>query len=394
MTDIFLSYSHIDRERLRPIVELLEDEGWSVWWDRGIEPGMQWLPNLKAGLRNCKAVVVAWSETSIKSNWVHREAEAGISKGSLVPILLDKCRIPSKFSEYQTLDLSSWKGEVSHTEIQTLFRRLAKLVPPSRIDTVRPGYETKFLGSKNEIRLPAVSGSAAVLRYNHFTVVMNPARRLAHYTAYNMHGRKFVFVQRHEVQLDRDQFRPDPLIPNSLQINMPLTISSGYNRGHLMARTNVCWGEQRKASISSRQAFYWTNIAPQFQQFNVVWWLKLEQWERKVAIDYGKATGFSGPVFSDDDPPLGDNLELEDGLIVYNAFRIPRAYWKVVFVATATGKLKKATFLMDQFKMRKSRISRDFDLSDYHISLKELEEYSRVRFDPLLHECPELKINT
>jgi DNA/RNA endonuclease G (NUC1) len=79
-------------------------------------------------------------------------------------------------------------------------------------------------------------------------------------------------------------------------------------------------------------------------------------------------------------------------LIVYDAFRIPRAYCKVLFVAMATGKLKKAAFLMDQFKMRKSRISRDFDLSDYHISLKELEEYSRVRFDPLLHECSELKI--
>jgi hypothetical protein len=170
MTDIFLSYSHIDRERVRPIVELLVDEGWSVWWDRGIEPGMKWLPNLEVGLRNCKAVVVAWSETSIKSNWVHREAEAGISKGSLVPILLDKGRIPRKFSKYQALDLSSWKGEVDRTEIQTLLRRLAELVPPSRIDTVRPGYKTKFLGSKNEIRLPSVSGSAAVLRYNHFTV--------------------------------------------------------------------------------------------------------------------------------------------------------------------------------------------------------------------------------
>jgi endonuclease G len=169
---------------------------------------------------------------------------------------------------------------------------------------------------------------------------------------------------------------------------MPITRSTGCDRGHLISRLNVCWGERRKASISSRQAFYWTNIAPQFSQFNTVWWLKLERWERKVALDYGKATGFSGPVFSDDDPPLGDNLELEDGLIVYDAFRIPHTYWKVVFVATATGKLKKAAFLMDQFKMCKSRISRDFDLSDYSISFKELEEYSRVRFDPLLHHVP------
>ena len=39
--------------------------------------------------------------------------------------------------------------------------------------------------------LPAVKGSAAVLRYLHFTVVMNPGRKLAHYTAYNMDGARF-----------------------------------------------------------------------------------------------------------------------------------------------------------------------------------------------------------
>jgi hypothetical protein len=65
----------------------------------------------------------------------------------------------------------------------SLLRRLARLVPPSRIDTVRPGYDPDFLGKKRPISLPGVNGAVAVLRYLHFTVVMNPARRLAHYVA-------------------------------------------------------------------------------------------------------------------------------------------------------------------------------------------------------------------
>ena len=94
MADIFLSYAHSDRSRVRPIVEMLEDEGWSIWWDRGIEPGMKWLPELETELANCRAVVVLWSKNSSHSEWVQKEAEAGIAKGSLVPIVLDKDTIP------------------------------------------------------------------------------------------------------------------------------------------------------------------------------------------------------------------------------------------------------------------------------------------------------------
>ncbi len=34
MSDIFLSYASEDRERVRPLVEWLEEHGWSVSWDR------------------------------------------------------------------------------------------------------------------------------------------------------------------------------------------------------------------------------------------------------------------------------------------------------------------------------------------------------------------------
>ena len=50
MADIFLSYAHVDRPRARPLVELLQSEGWTVWWDRGIEPGTPWQPELEEEL--------------------------------------------------------------------------------------------------------------------------------------------------------------------------------------------------------------------------------------------------------------------------------------------------------------------------------------------------------
>lgn len=42
MTDIFVSYATEDRDRVRPLVEVLEAEGWDVFWDREIPPGRSW----------------------------------------------------------------------------------------------------------------------------------------------------------------------------------------------------------------------------------------------------------------------------------------------------------------------------------------------------------------
>ena len=385
MADIFLSYTHVDRPRARPIVDLLEEQGWTVWWDRGIEPGMPWRPELDVELANCRAVVVLWSQTSTASEWVCHEARAGLKKGALVPILLDDDKFPTEFAAVQATDLSRWNGETDRTEVEALLRRLARLVPPSRIDTVRPGFDPDFLGETRPISLPGVNGAVAVLRYLHFTVVMNPARRLAHYVAYNCDGSQFVDEPR-----GADKWSPDPLLPPSLQMNLPLLRQSPYDRGHLMARATGCWGEPRAASISARQAFYWPNVVPQHHRLNRDWWHALEQWERAMAQSRGRLTGFSGPVFSDDDEAFRGDVEFEHGLIARDTFRVPRAYWKVVVVAAPRGRLAVAAYLMDQVAMVAQNVGRGIEIGDYRVTLADLERIAQLRFAASLHEAAAL----
>ena len=39
---IFVSYAHRDRERVFPVIEWLQMEGYRVWYDEGIDPGTEW----------------------------------------------------------------------------------------------------------------------------------------------------------------------------------------------------------------------------------------------------------------------------------------------------------------------------------------------------------------
>jgi hypothetical protein len=51
MSDIFISYSSEDRDRVLPLVNALEKTGWSVFWDRDIPTGRTWLQVIGAEIQ-------------------------------------------------------------------------------------------------------------------------------------------------------------------------------------------------------------------------------------------------------------------------------------------------------------------------------------------------------
>jgi hypothetical protein len=69
---------------------------------------------------------VVWTERSITSKWVKREARYADSAGKLIPILLEKCLIPWEFSDSETADLTDWKGEPDHKEFKLLIESVTE----------------------------------------------------------------------------------------------------------------------------------------------------------------------------------------------------------------------------------------------------------------------------
>jgi nucleoid DNA-binding protein len=144
MADIFISYARDDSERVLQIVELISEAGWTVYWDRNIAAGKTWRKNLEKALDSAKCIIAVWSRISIKSQWVHEEADEGKNRGILIPVLIDNVTPPLGFRSFQHVDLTDWNGETEHPSAEELLADIEGVAPlepfkePISITTTRP----------------------------------------------------------------------------------------------------------------------------------------------------------------------------------------------------------------------------------------------------------------
>jgi serine/threonine-protein kinase len=115
MADIFVSYKAEDRRRVRPLVEALQADGFSVWWDEQIGGGATWRHAIETELNAARCVIVAWSKHSVgpDGTFVQDEATRAQQRHVYVPVLIDKVHLPLGFGETQALPLTGWHGSRS-----------------------------------------------------------------------------------------------------------------------------------------------------------------------------------------------------------------------------------------------------------------------------------------
>ncbi len=151
MVDVFVSYATPDRERVRPIVEMLEESGWSVWWDRQIGAGSAFDREIEKAIDEAACIVVVWSAASVESEWVRNEAGEGLERGVLVPISLEQVRPPLAFRRIQILSLEHEGFQ------QELVAAVSEFSTPVQVK----GAATALIGREAELgRLEVMLGSA------------------------------------------------------------------------------------------------------------------------------------------------------------------------------------------------------------------------------------------
>ena len=209
---------------------------------------------------------------------------------------------------------------------------LAGLDPDGPEAASATGYDPDFLAVG--VPLPDTGGRVVrELPYAHFTVLLDPARRLAALTAVNVDGDSLIDLER------GDDWHLDERVPADEQCGPEVYARNDLDRGHLVRRRDPVWGSPAVASRANRDTFSYTNAAPQAADFNqsAELWLGLEDQVLQYAqVHRQRLTVFTGPVLLDDDAP-------------YRGVRIPRSFFKIAAWATRGGAaLRTAGYLLDQ----------------------------------------------
>lgn len=173
MADIFISYSSEDKTNVKLIAEILEQQGWSVWWDRQIPIGKRFDTVIEEELAKALCVIVIWTKRSTASEWVKNEANEASQSGKLVPVLLENVPIPLAFKRTETALLTDWKGEPEHPELSLLFDAISQTIEKNKtkndtagtVLTTNPKETGKYSERKLDdrpIKPSSVSGYVAI----------------------------------------------------------------------------------------------------------------------------------------------------------------------------------------------------------------------------------------
>jgi endonuclease G len=206
-------------------------------------------------------------------------------------------------------------------------------VPAEAVSTqVETGYDPDFLSVGVPMPQAAADRELVRLDYTHFSVLLDPNRRLAAATAVNIDGDLLVDVER------GDDWHLDPRVRAGDQVGPEIYRNNDLDRGHLVRRSDPVWGQRAVAERANIDTFAYTNAAPQAAGFNQSkeLWLGLEDYllEHARVFDV-RLTVFTGPVFTAADPQ-------------YRGIQIPLAFWKVASWVGDDGALSATGYVLDQ----------------------------------------------
>ena len=111
MAEIFISYAGATVDRAKQIADALRALGYGVWRDDELPAHRAYGEVIEQRLRSAKAVVVIWSASAVKSQWVRAEADLAREAGKLVQLRIDGALLPLPFNQIQCADLTDWSGD-------------------------------------------------------------------------------------------------------------------------------------------------------------------------------------------------------------------------------------------------------------------------------------------
>jgi hypothetical protein len=151
ITDIFFSYSSKDRDRVRAVRDALASQGFEIFWDQSVPPGLDWDTWIRQHLNEAKCALVFWSTSSVGSDNVRHEATVAKQQGKLIPVLLDPLTVeqfPMGLYSTQGADLTTWTGGEQEQSWSTLKQQVEFKLTPLWVRRLIDGMEAELVAER------------------------------------------------------------------------------------------------------------------------------------------------------------------------------------------------------------------------------------------------------
>ena len=162
MAKLFLSYSRRDAAKASRFTQWLEREGHQVWRDEDdIGGGASFSSEIEKALKDCDVVLVLWSADSVQSAWVKDEAAFGRDVSKLIPFSLDGTEPPLGFRQFQSIDVSRWRGRGELPNAERTRHAIARITDASPTAT-QAHSEARHRARKGVLN-PLIAGVAVAV---------------------------------------------------------------------------------------------------------------------------------------------------------------------------------------------------------------------------------------
>jgi hypothetical protein len=126
VADIFISYKSERRKAVQHLAEILKINGYSVWFDAGLNSGVDFSSQIEKELEAAKVVITLWCRLSVNSEWVKEEAHYAKRTGKAIPALMEQVDLPFGFGLSDTINLAKWDGSPRAEALDRLFQQIAQ----------------------------------------------------------------------------------------------------------------------------------------------------------------------------------------------------------------------------------------------------------------------------
>jgi endonuclease G len=285
----------------------------------------------------------------------------------------------------------------------------------------RKGFDENFIeGAKlpkltveqENLAATVVGSDSYLLKYHHFSIVINKERKMPFFTAVNIDGAKYNKIKEQipsRKTIGSDRWYVDPRIeldqknPTN-QLPTDFYRGNDFDIGHQVRREDPIWGENAEFALKcNNDTFHLTNACPQHRIFNQgindktdpnyknvvgkILWQGLENYILDNSRRFELLVNvYTGPVFSDTDKNFKGT-----------EVKIPEAFWKVVVMPKENGELSATGYVVSQGKYIENMLE-EFTFQTflfYQVAVKHVEKltglsFNLSKYDPLEREAVEV----